>query len=121
MDISKDLIAASATPLILGILKKEDSYGYEIIKIIKKSSDNEIIWTEGMLYPVLHRLEDKGFIESYWEKPESGRRRKYYFLKKKGELELEKHKKQWEIVHATLSEQIYEDKDNVEKGEDENV
>lgn len=119
MDISKDLIAASATPLILGILKKEDSYGYEIIKTIKKASNNEIIWTEGMLYPVLHRLEDKGFIESYWEKPESGRRRKYYFLKEKGELELEKHKKQWKIVHSTLSAEIYED--DGEDEEDKNV
>ncbi len=111
MDISKDLIAASATPLILAILKKEDSYGYEIIKKIKNASNNEIIWNEGMLYPVLHRLEDKGFIESYWQKPESGRRRKYYYLKEKGKLELEKHKKQWEIVHSTLSSEIYDDED----------
>ena len=117
MDISKDLIAASATPLILAILKKEDSYGYEIIKKIKRASDDEIIWTEGMLYPVLHRLEDKGFIESYWQKPESGRKRKYYFLKEKGELELEKHKKQWEIVHSTLAAEIYEDNNNGEEGE----
>ena len=63
-DISKDLIAASATSLILAILKKQDSYGYEIIKKIKKGSINEIIWTEGMLYPVLHRLEDNNLIES---------------------------------------------------------
>lgn len=109
MDISKDLIAASATPLILAILKKQDSYGYEIIKKIKKASNNEIIWTEGMLYPVLHRLENNNFIESYWEKSESGRRRKYYYLKEKGLLELEKHKKQWEIVHSTLSAEIYDD------------
>lgn len=113
MDISKDLIAASATPLILAILKKQDSYGYEIIRKIKKVSNNEIIWTEGMLYPVLHRLEKNDFIESYWEKSETGRRRKYYFLKEKGLLELEKHKKQWEIVHSTLTAEIY---DNEEEG-----
>lgn len=118
MDISKDLIAASATPLILAILKKGDSYGYKIIKKIKKVSNNEIIWTEGMLYPVLHRLEDNGFIESYWEKPEFGRRRKYYFLKEEGLLELEKHKRQWEIVHSTLSAEI---NDNGEKEEENNV
>jgi PadR family transcriptional regulator, regulatory protein PadR len=115
MDISKDLIAASATPLILAILKKQDSYGYEIIKKIKKASNNEIIWTEGMLYPVLHRLEKSEFIESYWEKSETGRRRKYYYLKEKGLLELEKHKKQWEIVHSTLSAEIYDNEE--EKGE----
>lgn len=113
MDISKDLIAASATPLILAILKKQDSYGYEIIKKIKKASNNEIIWTEGMLYPVLHRLEKDGLIESYWAKSETGRKRKYYFLKEKGLLELERHKKQWEIVYSTLSAEI---SDNDEKG-----
>lgn len=108
MDISKDLIAASATPLILAILKKQDSYGYEIIKKIKTASNNEIIWTEGMLYPVLHRLEKNDLIESYWGKSETGRRRKYYFLKEKGLLELETHKKQWEIVYSTLSAEIYD-------------
>lgn len=107
MDISKDLVAASATPLILAILKKQDSYGYEIIKKIKRASNNEIVWTEGMLYPVLHRLEKNGFIESYWKISESGRRRKYYFIKDKGLLELENLKKQWEIVHSTLSAEIH--------------
>jgi len=108
MDISKDLIAASATPLILAILNKQDSYGYEIIKKIKKASNNEFVWTEGMLYPVLHRLEKNNFIESYWQKSERGRRRKYYFLKKEGLIELENHKKQWQIVHSTLSAEIYD-------------
>lgn len=113
MDISKDLIAASATPLILAILKKQDSYGYEIIKKVKEASNNEIIWNEGMLYPVLHRLEKNNLIESYWKKSEAGRKRKYYFLKEEGLLELEKHKKQWKIVHSTLSAEIY---DNEEGG-----
>lgn len=107
MDISKDLIAASATPLVLAILKNQDSYGYEIIKKIKEASDDKIIWSEGMLYPVLHRLEEKGFIESYWEKSNTGRRRKYYNLKDKGLKELEKHRRQWEVVHSTLFEEIY--------------
>ena len=107
MDISKDLIAASATPLILAILKNDDSYGYEIIKKIKEASNNKIIWSEGMLYPVLHRLEEKGFIKSYWKRAETGRRRKYYYLKEKGVKELEKHKRQWEVVHSTLFEEIY--------------
>lgn len=116
MDISKDLIAASATPLILAILKKQDSYGYKIIKSIKKASNNQILWTEGMLYPVLHKLERNNFIQSYWEKSETGRKRKYYFINERGLLELEKHKKQWEIVHATLSTEIY-GYDDEEEGE----
>lgn len=107
MEISKDLIAASATPLILAILKKQDGYGYDIIKKVKELSNNHLVWTEGMLYPVLHRLEKKGFIDSYWQKSETGRRRKYYSIKESGLLELEKQKKQWEIVHSALSKEIF--------------
>lgn len=106
MDISKDLIAASSTPLILAILKNQDNYGYAIIKAIKEISNDEIVWTEGMLYPVLHRLEKDGYIESYWQKSETGRKRKYYRLKADGLLELENQKKQWDVVHLALSQEI---------------
>jgi DNA-binding PadR family transcriptional regulator len=103
MNVSKDLIAASATPLILAILKENDSYGYAIIKRVKEMSDNELVWTEGMLYPVLHRLEEQLLIESYLSKSEAGRQRKYYRIKESGLTELEIQRKQWEIVHSALS------------------
>jgi len=103
MDVSKDLVAASATPIILAILKQHDSYGYEIIKRIKEASNDQIVWSEGMLYPVLHRLEKNGFVDSYWQKAETGRKRKYYSLNPEGLLELENHTRQWELVHSTLT------------------
>lgn len=103
MNVSKDLIAASATPIILAILKKNDSYGYSIIKMVKELSGNELVWTEGMLYPVLHRLEEQHLIESYWKGSEVGRKRKYYSIKEAGLKELELQKKQWEMVHSALS------------------
>ncbi|NMC26937.1 MAG: helix-turn-helix transcriptional regulator [Syntrophomonadaceae bacterium] len=103
MNVSKDLIAASATPLILAILKESDSYGYAIIKKVKEMSQNELVWTEGMLYPVLHRLEEQGFIESYWHKSDAGRQRKYYRINERGRAELNLQKKQWEIVHSALA------------------
>ncbi|HHT68078.1 MAG TPA: helix-turn-helix transcriptional regulator [Firmicutes bacterium] len=106
MDVSKDLIAASATPLILAILRQQDSYGYEIIKHIKEVSNDELIWTEGMLYPVLHRLEKNGLVESYWKKSQAGRRRKYYRLQEAGQLELERHMEQWELLFSILSTTI---------------
>ncbi|MCB8817351.1 PadR family transcriptional regulator [Desulfosporosinus shakirovi] len=102
MNVSKDLVAASATPLILAILKENDSYGYAIIKRVKEMSENQLIWTEGMLYPVLHRLEEHRLIESYSSKSEAGRQRKYYRIKESGLTELELQKKQWEIVHNAL-------------------
>jgi len=103
MNVSKDLIAASATPIILAILKDSDSYGYSIIKMVKELSENELIWTEGMLYPVLHRLEEQNLIEAYWKASETGRKRKYYRIREEGLKELEAQRKQWEMVHSALS------------------
>jgi DNA-binding PadR family transcriptional regulator len=103
MNVSKDLVAASATPMILAILIENDSYGYSIIKRVKELSDNKLVWTEGMLYPVLHRLEEQELIESYWKSSETGRKRKYYRIKEAGLNELELQKKQWDMVHSALS------------------
>ena len=103
MNIPKDLVAASAIPLLLAILKAGDSYGYAIIKRVRELSGNELVWTEGMLYPVLHRLEAQDLIESYWQDSEVGRRRKYYRIKEKGLAELERQKEQWQVVHTALA------------------
>ena len=77
-------MAASSTPLVLAILAEGDSYGYAILKRVRELSRGRMEWTDGMLYPVLHRLERLGFIEAHWEKSESGRRRKYYRITKRG-------------------------------------
>jgi len=101
MLLPKDLVAASATPIILAILRAEDSYGYAIIQKVQEVSGNQIAWTEGMLYPVLHRLDSAGLVESYWHTSENGRRRKYYKITKAGLDEHELLIKQWAIVqHA---------------------
>ena len=62
MDMGKDLVAASATPLVLAILAEGDSYGYAIIKRVAELSGGHLQWTDGMLYPVLHRLERQGYV-----------------------------------------------------------
>ncbi len=102
MNIDKDLVAASATPLILGILSDGESYGYEIIKRVAEISDDELSWTDGMLYPVLHRLEKNGLITSKWLRAENGRRRKYYRLSADGVKELSRQKRQWNIVDEAI-------------------
>ena len=102
MEISKDLVAASSTPLVLAILAAGDSYGYAIIKRVRELSGGSMEWTDGMLYPVLHRLERLGFIEARWEVAESGRRRKYYLITPLGRDQLEQERRQWQTVDATL-------------------
>lgn len=102
MTISKDLVAASATPLVLSILAQGESYGYAIIKRIRELSGGEMQWTDGMLYPVLHRLEYQGLIQSLWRVSDIGRKRKYYRLKRKGTVALKRQRSQWMLVHSTL-------------------
>jgi PadR family transcriptional regulator, regulatory protein PadR len=102
MKLDKELVAASSAPLILSILTEGDSYGYAIIQRVKELSGEEIQWTDGMLYPVLHWLESKGQIKGRWEKAESGRRRRYYSLANKGRKALEEQRAQWNLVSSTL-------------------
>jgi PadR family transcriptional regulator len=102
MDFGKDLVAASATPLVLAILAEGDSYGYAIIKRVTELSGGHLQWTDGMLYPVLHRLERQGFVAARWRESDIGRRRKYYRITKEGRMELEAQRQQWHAVNDTL-------------------
>jgi PadR family transcriptional regulator PadR len=102
VNIGKDLVAASATPLVLAILSEGDSYGYAIIKRVDELSGGELQWTDGMLYPVLHRLERSGYVEAKWGTSEIGRRRKYYRITDRGLEELAHQRRQWQVVDSTL-------------------
>jgi PadR family transcriptional regulator, regulatory protein PadR len=102
MEINKDLIAASSTPIVLAILAEEDSYGYAILQRVRELSDGRMAWTDGMLYPVLHRLERLGYVEARWQVAETGRRRKYYGITERGREQLAEERKQWQAVDATL-------------------
>jgi len=102
MDINKDLVAASSTPLVLAILAEEDSYGYAILKRVRELSRGQMEWTDGMLYPVLHRLERLRYIEARWEVSETGRRRKYYRITASGRAQLGEERRQWQAVDETL-------------------
>ncbi len=100
--IDKELIAATSTQFILLILREGDSYGYEIIQRVHALTNDAFTWTESMLYPVLHRLEEKGYVRSYWEASPTGRKRKYYSLTKEGQAELEDKWRQWHIANTAL-------------------
>ena len=105
--ISKNLTAASTKPIILGILKQGNSYGYLIIKKIKEISGGKMKYSDGMLYPVLHRLEKDGLIKSNWTMNKDSRPRKYYEITELGKAELIEEKQQWKQVNAVLN-QIWE-------------
>ena len=100
--IPKVLVAASVRPIMLSILERGESYGYQIIQLVQDYSEGSLTWTDGTLYPVLHRLESEGLITASWRQSEKGRRRKYYSLTAAGKRALETEKQNWLSVHAIL-------------------
>jgi PadR family transcriptional regulator, regulatory protein PadR len=101
--ISRELVAASSRGLVLGILAEGPSYGYALIQRVRELSEEEIVWTDGMLYPVLHRLEKDGLIKSEWRDSEAGRERKYYRLTEGGKKARKAEQAEWLTVHNTLA------------------
>jgi PadR family transcriptional regulator len=104
MRIDKDLVAASATPLVLALLAEGESYGYAILKRVRALSGGELQWTDGMLYPLLHRLRRLGYVTTEWRAPPEGRRRQYYMLTDAGREALADQQRQWVAVTRALND-----------------
>lgn len=100
---SRALVAASSIPLVLATLARGESYGYAIIQTVLERSGGALRWNEGMLYPVLHRLEADGLVRSRWGASEVGRRRRYYQITPAGHRALGAERARWLTVHDALS------------------
>lgn len=107
--IDKGLMGGSTTLLLLSLLEKKDLYGYEIIRELEILSDNTFQFKEGTLYPVLHKLENLGYLESYLSKGDAGRERKYYQITKRGKKQLVEEKQQWDVFSKSVEKVIYGD------------
>ena len=103
MDFSKELVAASSRPMVLSILAGGESYGYAILQQVRLLSDGQVHWSEGMLYPVLRRLEGEGLIKGEWRIVEHERPRRYYHVTRKGQRQLEQDRAGWQTMFRTLS------------------
>ncbi|HEY7468581.1 MAG TPA: PadR family transcriptional regulator [Acidimicrobiia bacterium] len=101
MHIDKDLVAASATPLVLAILADGESYGYAILRRIRELSSGDLEWSDGMLYPLLHRLHRFGYVTTTWRTAE-GRRRRYYGITDDGMAALVDQQRQWQTVTRAM-------------------
>lgn len=102
MNIDKDLVAAMATPLVLAILAEEENYGYAILKRVRELSGGDLEWTDGMLYPLLHRLERLGYVRAAWGLSPEGRRRRNYRITEDGSAQLADQRRQWVTANRTL-------------------
>lgn len=101
---SKELVAASSTPIILSILARGETYGYAIIQEVRDVSGSKIEWSDGMLYPVLRRLERQGLVKSRWRvAKETGKKRRYYQINSKGRNSLAEQQSQWQMTNRVLN------------------
>ena len=104
MHIDKDLVAASATPLVLAILAEGESYGYAVLKRVRELSEGELEWTDGMLYPLLHRLRRRGCVTRGWRTSPEGRRRRDCAITDDGRAALAEQRRQWLTITRALGD-----------------
>lgn len=101
MKVSKELLKGSTVILILSLLDKQPMYGYEMIKAIEDKSSGTFSFKEGTLYPILHSLEAKGMVESYWDSTAS-RKRKYYRITPSGQAHAREKKTEWTVFKEAV-------------------
>ena len=102
MRVNKELSKGSHELIILKLLSRQDMYGYQLIQQMALLSEDVFCMSQGSLYPFLHTLEDKGFIQSY-EQTEGGRTRRFYHLTPSGRALLEEKEAQWKIFVRSMS------------------
>ena len=103
MAIDKSLQTGSTTMLLLKLLEDGDLYGYQMIERLEERSNNEFALKAGTLYPLLHNLEEQGFVVSYEQTAETGRKRKYYSLTKKGRDLLAAKEQEWQVFSGAVN------------------
>ncbi len=101
--MNKGLMAGSTSLMVLHLIGARDMYGYEIVKELDARSNNVFILKEGTLYPVLHGLEQDGYVQSYSKTAETGKERKYYQITKKGTRALADKKAEWKIFSSAVN------------------
>lgn len=99
--MNKELIKGTTEMLILRMLDRQPTYGYEMIKNFELMSNGAFSLKEGTLYPILHALEKKESIESYWEVSE-GRKRKYYRITDRGRKLLKEKQQEWDVFSGAM-------------------
>ncbi len=101
--MNKEMMKGSIDLILLSILAKKDMYGYEMVQVLKQSSDDTYSMSEGTLYPALKRLEMQGAIKSYWQEEENIRPRKYYQITEYGQGALQSKLKDFQQIHEIIS------------------
>jgi DNA-binding PadR family transcriptional regulator len=107
MSVSQELIKGTVVPVVLALLKDRARYGYEMVQLVNARTNGALDWSEGTLYPVLHKLESERLVSAEWRAAtdaDGGRRRRYYTLSRAGRRELEKRAAEWKAFTAAVGE-----------------
>lgn len=93
--MDSELLKGTLSLLILSLLSRKSMYGYEIAATVHKDTAGAFTWREGSLYPNLHKMQADGLITGEWEEKETGRKRRYYHITKKGRAALSEKRQSW--------------------------
>ncbi len=107
MEINKNLLGGSTDLLVLSLISREDMYGFEIITRLEEESENVFSLKEGTLYPILHKLENKGYLKSYKKLADNGRTRKYYKITRSGKKKLEEEKEAFKLFSRSVTNLVF--------------
>ncbi len=103
MAVDKNLLGGSTILMLLSLLEEKDYYGYEIIKELDLRSEGVFKFKEGTLYPVLHKMENMGYVKSYRKVGDNGKERKYYGITLEGKSALVEEKASWREFSVSVN------------------
>lgn len=100
--LRKQDIDGTVETMLLSVLAGRSNYGYAIVKELNTKAGGLLKFGEGTVYPILHRMEEKGLIQASWEETESKRRRKYYAVTPKGKAALSENIERWKLLSVAM-------------------
>ena len=105
MKVNRELLKGSTNLLVLSLLEEENMYGYQMIRKLSEKSKNVFELQEGTLYPILHSIEEKNYIISYWDTTGT-KKRKYYTITEEGKNQLKEMRKEWKVFSTGVNQVV---------------
>lgn len=106
MNYSSEILRGNTETIILAILMKQDSYGYEIMKTIIEGSKGLFTIKDATVYTAFKRMEKDKLITSYWGDEDGSARRKYYHITQKGKEVYDQKVNEWKEIQVVLNNLI---------------
>ena len=103
MRIERELMRGAGPVAVLSLLEQREMYGYEMIEALSRRTEGVLAMGQSTLYTLLYNLERKKLVRSAWRAADSGRKRKYYGLTRKGTAYLRGQERQWTSLVAALA------------------